>query len=378
MLPLADFYTGFRRTVLRPDELVREIRFRALGAARRGIFFKLGLRRAQAISVVDVALVVELAADGTVREARIALGCVAPTVVRALRRRALPGRRAARRRDLRRGGPARLRRGARRSATCAARPATASRRSPRWSRTRAGADRRRPRGRRLPRAAGAAPDAGAAPRPRRASPARLRPRSTAARARSRRAAQDAARRAARERRADRREGRLRRGRVRRVHGLARRRGGDVVPGARGAGARRGGHDHRRPGRRRRAAPAAAGVHRLRRGAVRLLHPRDADGRREAARGAPPRPRSTTTARRSAATSAAAPATARSSTPWSRPRTARSSRPFPLQVRCGPAGTRGRRNPGAAAARAAGRSARGRRRARSTRRAARGSPPDWRR
>ncbi len=80
---LLDFYTGFRRTVLRPDELVREIRFRALGGDRRGIFLKLGLRRAQAISVVDVALVVELAADGTVREARIALGCVAPTVVRA-------------------------------------------------------------------------------------------------------------------------------------------------------------------------------------------------------------------------------------------------------------------------------------------------------
>ncbi len=82
-LALADFYTGFRTTQLRPDELVREIRFRALGAARRGIFLKLGLRRAQAISVIDVALVVTLDANGVAGDARIALGCLAPTVVRA-------------------------------------------------------------------------------------------------------------------------------------------------------------------------------------------------------------------------------------------------------------------------------------------------------
>jgi xanthine dehydrogenase iron-sulfur cluster and FAD-binding subunit A len=83
-LALADFYTGFRTTQLRPDELVREIRFRALGTSRRGIFLKLGLRRAQAISVIDIALVVALDANGVVTSARIALGCLAPTVVRAL------------------------------------------------------------------------------------------------------------------------------------------------------------------------------------------------------------------------------------------------------------------------------------------------------
>lgn len=81
-LPLAEFYTGFRTTQLRSDELVREIRFRELGASRRGIFLKLGLRRAQAISVIDIALVVTLD-DGAVADARIALGCLAPTVVRA-------------------------------------------------------------------------------------------------------------------------------------------------------------------------------------------------------------------------------------------------------------------------------------------------------
>jgi carbon-monoxide dehydrogenase medium subunit len=93
-LPLNGFYTGFRATALRADELIREIRFRALGGARRGIFLKLGLRRAQAISVIDLAVVVELDAGGSVRDARIVLGCLAPTVIRAPRaERALLGAR---------------------------------------------------------------------------------------------------------------------------------------------------------------------------------------------------------------------------------------------------------------------------------------------
>jgi xanthine dehydrogenase iron-sulfur cluster and FAD-binding subunit A len=85
-VPLRDFYTGFRRTALRPDELLREISFPALGAEQRGLFLKLGLRRAQAISVLNIALVLtfeEGGPDGAVREARVALGSLAPTVVRA-------------------------------------------------------------------------------------------------------------------------------------------------------------------------------------------------------------------------------------------------------------------------------------------------------
>ncbi len=82
VVPLSEFYPGFRRTVLRADELIREIRVPALPPTARGLFIKLGLRRAQAISVIDVAFVVDF--DGeVVGEARLALGCVAPTVVRA-------------------------------------------------------------------------------------------------------------------------------------------------------------------------------------------------------------------------------------------------------------------------------------------------------
>jgi carbon-monoxide dehydrogenase medium subunit len=83
VVPLGAFYRGFRATQLRSDELVREIRFRPLGGKRRGVFLKLGLRRAQAISVIDIAIVATFAGDGSIAEVRIALGCLAPTVVRA-------------------------------------------------------------------------------------------------------------------------------------------------------------------------------------------------------------------------------------------------------------------------------------------------------
>jgi carbon-monoxide dehydrogenase medium subunit len=88
---IAEFFTGFRKTQMRPDELLREIRVRPLGKSERGIFLKLGLRRAQAISVISVSVIVSpssgsgqaLSNDGTIEEARIALGCLAPTIVRA-------------------------------------------------------------------------------------------------------------------------------------------------------------------------------------------------------------------------------------------------------------------------------------------------------
>ncbi len=80
-LEIAEFCTGFRKTALLPGELVTAISVRKGTNHRRGIFLKLGLRRAQAISVINVAVVV--AFDGArVRDARIALGCVGPTIVR--------------------------------------------------------------------------------------------------------------------------------------------------------------------------------------------------------------------------------------------------------------------------------------------------------
>jgi len=81
-MPLRDFYLGVRRTALASDELVREIRFPSMRSDQRGRFVKLGLRRAQAISVIDFAIIVTLHGD-VAQDARIALGSLAPTIVRA-------------------------------------------------------------------------------------------------------------------------------------------------------------------------------------------------------------------------------------------------------------------------------------------------------
>jgi xanthine dehydrogenase iron-sulfur cluster and FAD-binding subunit A len=91
-VPLNAFYKGPRRNVMRADELLTGITFPALGEHERGIFLKLGLRRAQAISVVDAAVV--LAFDGeTITRATITLGSVAPTIFEAtVAQNALVGR----------------------------------------------------------------------------------------------------------------------------------------------------------------------------------------------------------------------------------------------------------------------------------------------
>ncbi|MCY3562859.1 MAG: FAD binding domain-containing protein [bacterium] len=91
---LADFYPGIRRTTLAPDEMVTGVSFRGLEADQTGVFVKLGLRMAQAISVVHMALVVERDAAGVTTMARIALGSVAPVIVRSAEaERELMGRR---------------------------------------------------------------------------------------------------------------------------------------------------------------------------------------------------------------------------------------------------------------------------------------------
>lgn len=82
-VPIAAWYVGFRQPDLAPDEMVTAITFPALGEHERGIFLKLGLRRAQAISVVNCAAVVGFDAAGTVTRASIALGSVAPVIIEA-------------------------------------------------------------------------------------------------------------------------------------------------------------------------------------------------------------------------------------------------------------------------------------------------------
>jgi xanthine dehydrogenase iron-sulfur cluster and FAD-binding subunit A len=82
IVPLKDFYIGVRKTVMQPDEMMVDISFPAMTSTARGTFIKLALRRAQAISIIDVAVIVDLEAD-TVKSASITLGAVAPTIIHA-------------------------------------------------------------------------------------------------------------------------------------------------------------------------------------------------------------------------------------------------------------------------------------------------------
>ncbi len=79
---LAEFYTGVRKNVLQPDEMLVEIAFHGLDATQKGTFVKVALRRAQAISVVNLAIVLTLEA-ATIKQAAITLGAVAPTIIHA-------------------------------------------------------------------------------------------------------------------------------------------------------------------------------------------------------------------------------------------------------------------------------------------------------
>ncbi len=81
-LSFENFFKGVRKTELQPNEMVTDIAFRAMQTNERGCFFKLGLRRAQAISVANVAVILRFS-ENKVQTARIALGSVAPTIVRA-------------------------------------------------------------------------------------------------------------------------------------------------------------------------------------------------------------------------------------------------------------------------------------------------------
>lgn len=80
---LVDFFLGVRETVLQPDELVTDISFPIRHGDSRSMFVKLGLRGAQAISVVHLAIRCDLNDDGAVADVAIALGSVAPLMVRA-------------------------------------------------------------------------------------------------------------------------------------------------------------------------------------------------------------------------------------------------------------------------------------------------------
>lgn len=84
-VPFSEFYAGYRKTVLAPDELVIAVRFSPVEPGERILYRKVGTRQAQAISKVVMAARLKTDAGGRVERIAGAVGSVAPTVVRLYR-----------------------------------------------------------------------------------------------------------------------------------------------------------------------------------------------------------------------------------------------------------------------------------------------------
>ena len=82
-LAMADFFKGVRVTTKNTDELVTAVTFKKPAEDERWYYYKLGKRKADAISIVSLAMTVKLDGD-RVEKARIALGAVAPVAFRAV------------------------------------------------------------------------------------------------------------------------------------------------------------------------------------------------------------------------------------------------------------------------------------------------------
>lgn len=80
----AEFHTGYKQTVMRPDELIAAVILPKPSEGARHFYRKVGTRRAQAISKVCFAALAEVEGE-SLKEVRIALGSVAPVVLRCRR-----------------------------------------------------------------------------------------------------------------------------------------------------------------------------------------------------------------------------------------------------------------------------------------------------
>ena len=87
-MPLTEFMVGPRRTALQPGEILVDILIPADNLGKSCGFRKFGLRKGQALALVNAAASVRLD-GGAIADPRIALGAVAPTVVRARKAEAL-------------------------------------------------------------------------------------------------------------------------------------------------------------------------------------------------------------------------------------------------------------------------------------------------
>ena len=82
MLPLDQFFTGPRQTVMQEDEMLLHILVPEPSPATKGVYLKLSPRHSMDLAIVGVA-VAGRCEDGICTHIRIALGAVAPTPIRA-------------------------------------------------------------------------------------------------------------------------------------------------------------------------------------------------------------------------------------------------------------------------------------------------------
>lgn len=85
-VPYADFHLGYKKTAMRPDELIRSVRLPRRSEKFAHYYRKVGTRRAQAISKICFSGKVRLEKGGRrFLDARLAVGSVAPIPLRCLK-----------------------------------------------------------------------------------------------------------------------------------------------------------------------------------------------------------------------------------------------------------------------------------------------------
>jgi carbon-monoxide dehydrogenase medium subunit len=83
LVPLREFFVGPGETVRQPNELLTEVIVPLLPSHSGYSFYKLSVRRYMDIAIVNAAAFIAVNEDGFITDAKIALGSVAPTPIRA-------------------------------------------------------------------------------------------------------------------------------------------------------------------------------------------------------------------------------------------------------------------------------------------------------
>jgi carbon-monoxide dehydrogenase medium subunit len=82
VVPLSDFYRGPNQTVIRPEELLTEIRVKPHTQGEGSAYVKIGRRQAMTLAVINATSRVKLDGSGNCEMVRIAVGAAAPTLLR--------------------------------------------------------------------------------------------------------------------------------------------------------------------------------------------------------------------------------------------------------------------------------------------------------